>query len=185
MLVSIESIDKFYLGNPVLQQVSATIEDHDRIGLIGANGAGKSTLLRLICDLESPDAGEIARSAKVTIGFLQQNSGLESNNTILEEMKSVFSDLLKIQSQMKQIEVRLADESLKSNPEEYQRLTQEYAHQQTYFEQRDGYLTVSYTHLNDEVVYSFKLYYRQFQITSVMMQRLHKLITIYLFNLHY
>lgn len=140
MLVSIESIDKFYLGNPVLQQVSATIEDHDRIGLIGANGAGKSTLLRLICDLESPDAGEIARSAKVTIGFLQQNSGLESNNTILEEMKSVFSDLLKIQSQMKQIEVRLADESLKSNPEEYQRLTQEYAHQQTYFEQRDGYL---------------------------------------------
>ena len=108
MLVSIESIDKFYLGNPVLQQVSATIEDYDRIGLIGANGAGKSTLLRLICDLESPDTGEIARSAKVTIGFLQQNSGLESNNTILEEMKSVFSDLLKIQSQMKQIEVRLA-----------------------------------------------------------------------------
>ena len=50
MLLRLTDINKFYNGNQVLSHVSLTIEDRDRIGLIGVNGCGKSTLLRIITE---------------------------------------------------------------------------------------------------------------------------------------
>lgn len=140
MLVSIDHLVKIYLGNPVLQQVNASIEDDDRIGLIGANGAGKSTLLRLICGMEYPDEGSVACTNRKTIGYLQQNSGLESSNSIYEEMRLVFSDLLQIQRELKQIEHSLSSTDVHENSSKYELLSKEYAEKQTYFEQQDGYL---------------------------------------------
>ena len=138
MLVTIEDVSKVYLGNEVLQGIEGTIEDSDRIGLIGANGAGKSTLLRLICGLEDPDGGTIGRANNKTIGFLQQNRGLDKGSTILDEMKLVFDDLYALQRELKQMEQRMAE--LHSDPAAFDTLSKEYAQKQTYFEQKDGYL---------------------------------------------
>ena len=73
MLLRMTDINKFYNGNQVLSHVSLTVEDHDRIGLVGVNGCGKSTLLRILTEQELPDHlvegdGEIARSAKTSSG---------------------------------------------------------------------------------------------------------------------
>lgn len=138
MLVSIEDVSKVYLGNEVLQTIQGTIEDNDRIGLIGANGAGKSTLLRLICGMEDPDGGTVSRNGAKTIGFLQQNSGLDKSSTILDEMKLVFDDLFSLQRELKQIEKQMAE--VQDDADAFDRLSREYAHKQTYFEQKDGYL---------------------------------------------
>ena len=93
----------------MLSHVSLTVEDHDRIGLVGVNGCGKSTLLRILTEQELPDHlvegdGEIARSAKTSIGYLEQMGGLDRESTVWEEMRSVFRPLLETQERMHQLE---------------------------------------------------------------------------------
>jgi ATP-binding cassette subfamily F protein 3 len=95
MIVSLENIYKTYAGEIVLNNVALTIENNDRIGLIGINGCGKSTLLRIIAGLEQPDSRpepnteRIIRGRDSRIGFLAQDSGLNYSSTIINEMKSV------------------------------------------------------------------------------------------------
>ena len=73
MVLSIEQLNKSFGANAVLENITAKIEDGDRIGLIGVNGAGKSTLLNLIIGDLQADSGTIAVSTDVNIGFLRQN----------------------------------------------------------------------------------------------------------------
>ena len=101
MLLRMTDIHKFYNGRQVLSHVSLTVEDHDRIGLVGVNGCGKSTLLRILTGQELPDHllegdGEIAKSAKTSIGYLEQMGGLDRESTVWAEMRSVFRPLLGI-----------------------------------------------------------------------------------------
>lgn len=136
MLLRLTDINKFYHGSQVLSHVNLTIEDHDRIGLIGVNGCGKSTLLRIITEQELPDHlvendGEIARWAKTSVGYLEQMGGLEKDSTVWAEMRSVFQPLLDTQKRMHQLEQAMQTGDL-SVSEEYHRL-------QTWFEANDGY----------------------------------------------
>ncbi len=137
MIVSIENISKYYNGNLVLDNVSLTVENNDRIGIIGRNGCGKSTLLRILTGLELPDreseTGSVSVSGGASIGFLQQNSGLDNGNTIIEEMKSVFSKLLDAQKKMSELEKKMSETNDESITAEYTKLT-------SWFEANDGYL---------------------------------------------
>ncbi|MEG2813673.1 MAG: ABC-F family ATP-binding cassette domain-containing protein [Oscillospiraceae bacterium] len=130
MLVSLNNVKKLFGDKIILNDINQTIEDNDRIGLIGANGIGKSTLLNLICGKLSPDEGEVAVSSNVSIGFLEQNTGLVGNNTIQLEMQLVFKELLDIQKRMHNLEKTM--EKSQDDANEYSKL-------QTYFETQDGY----------------------------------------------
>lgn len=138
MLISISQLNKSFSGNPVLQNVSMTIEDKVRYGLIGVNGAGKSTLLNILIGELDADDGEIYRSTQLRLGYLKQNTGLERTSTILDEMRKVFDDVFQAESSMRDLEQKMqlvADhESL-----EYRIIAQEYAKKQAYFDSRDGY----------------------------------------------
>lgn len=146
MVISLENISKFYNGNQVLKNVALTIEDNDRIGLIGINGCGKSTLLKIITGKElpetqpEPDVARISVSKNTTIGFLEQNSGLDRSCTIIEEMRSVFSDLLEIAERMRELEKLMAEPDAHNDEENYNRISAEYAQKTAYFEANDGYL---------------------------------------------
>lgn len=136
MLLRMTDIHKFYNGRQVLSHVSLTVEDHDRIGLVGVNGCGKSTLLRILTGQELPDHllegdGEIAKSAKTSIGYLEQMGGLDRESTVWAEMRSVFRPLLDIQERLHQLEEQMQFGDM-SAAEEYHRL-------QTWFEDNDGY----------------------------------------------
>ena len=136
MLLRLNDINKFYHGNQVLSHVSLTVEDQDRIGLVGVNGCGKSTLLRILTGQELPDHivegdGEVAVAGKTTIGSLEQMGGLEKDSTVWEEMRSVFRPLLETQKRMHQLEAAMQEGDL-SGADEYHRL-------QTWFEDNDGY----------------------------------------------
>jgi ATP-binding cassette subfamily F protein 3 len=136
MIISIENISKFYGGNQVLNNVALTIEDADRIGLIGINGCGKSTLLRIITGLEIPDKqpepheARISKNKDAVIGFLAQNSGTHGENTITAEMKGVFKDLLEVAQRLEE----LRSENI---PEQF---ADEYSQKTAFFEANDGYL---------------------------------------------
>ena len=109
MLVNITNLYKYFNGEALLKDINLTIENKETIGLIGSNGCGKTTLLNIIAgDLEldvTPDGlGAVSISNNVTIGFLRQNSGLESQATIDEEMHKAFSKLLETKQKMEQLE---------------------------------------------------------------------------------
>ncbi len=140
MVLSIEQLNKSFGANAVLENITAKIEDGDRIGLIGVNGAGKSTLLNLIIGDLQADSGTIAVSTDVNIGFLRQNSGLSSDHTIWEEMRSVFHSVLEMEHKLRALEKQMASENLDHEGEIYRVLAEEYAVLDERFSKAEGYL---------------------------------------------
>lgn len=139
MLLSMTNVNKFYNGNQILKDINLTIDENDRIGLIGINGCGKTTLLRLITGKEDPDRfteedGIISFASKTNIGYLEQMGALDNENTVIEEMKSVFSELYAVSDRMKELEKLMAE-----NPVGYEKLAEEYAQKSAYYEANDGY----------------------------------------------
>ncbi len=137
MLAALDHITRYFGDTLIFDAVSASIEDGDRIGLIGANGIGKSTLLNVLCGQLSPDDGAVSVTNGVHIGFLQQNSGLSRENTIYAEMRGVFQELLDLEQQLSSLEQQIA--ACTVHDERYQALCEEYSDLSAYFEARDGY----------------------------------------------
>lgn len=139
MLLSCTQIHKFYQENHVLRSVSLTVENQDRIGLVGDNGCGKSTFLRILTEQELPDGFEreepaIARAPHLRIGYLAQNAGLDSSKTVQEEMDDAFSHLRAAQETMKALEAKMEQGLTDDETDEYARLS-------AYFEINGGYTT--------------------------------------------
>ncbi|MBQ8904867.1 MAG: ATP-binding cassette domain-containing protein [Ruminococcus sp.] len=138
MLATLSNIHKYYNGRAVLEQVSLTIHEQERIGLIGINGCGKTTLLRILTGKEEPDRfveedGIISFASKTSIGYLEQMGGLERENTVWDEMHRVFADVLAVQEKMRALEEQMHSDLSERIAEEYNRLTAQ-------FESREGYL---------------------------------------------
>lgn len=146
MILSLENVSKIYNGNTVLDNVALTIEDNDRIGLVGVNGCGKSTLLRIITGEEEPETqpepnvAHVAITKSASIGFLAQNTGLDRSSTIIEEMTSVFSWLLKIGDELRELEKTMASPEAHSDEKKFAEISEEYARKTAIFESNDGYL---------------------------------------------
>ncbi len=146
MILSLENVSKIYNGNTVLDNVALTIEDNDRIGLVGVNGCGKSTLLRIITGAEEPETqpepnvAHVAVTKSASIGFLAQNTGLDRSSTIIEEMTSVFSWLLKIGDELRELEKTMASHEAHSDEKKFAEISEEYARKTAIFESNDGYL---------------------------------------------
>lgn len=146
MILSLENVSKIYNGNTVLDNVALTIEDNDRIGLVGVNGCGKSTLLRIITGVEEPETqpepnvARVAVTKSASIGFLAQNTGLDRSSTIIEEMTSVFSWLLKIGDELRELEKTMASPEAHSDEKKFAEISEEYARKTAIFESNDGYL---------------------------------------------
>lgn len=138
MLLNVEHLYKYFNGQALLKDINFTVEDREAVGLIGINGCGKSTLLNIITGREGYDKtpeglGSVNIAGKASIGFLRQNSGLNSELTIGEEMKNAFAPLLETLDKMKVLEKKMADGG------NIDSISHEYAELSSYFEARDGY----------------------------------------------
>ena len=138
MLISLDHVSKLFADKVIFMNVSVNVEEGDRIGLVGVNGAGKSTLLNVLDGSLAPDEGERAVRGGLRIGFLRQNSGIESANTIREEMRGVFRPLLDAQEQAKRLAAQMETLADRAGGD-YKTLSAEYGRLQSYFETNDGY----------------------------------------------
>ncbi|MBP1903538.1 ATP-binding cassette subfamily F protein 3 [Paenibacillus turicensis] len=139
MLLQASNISKLFGITPILSGINLQVLERDRIGLVGVNGAGKSTLLQILAGELSHDGGQIFKSKETTIGYLPQNSGLQSNLTIWDEMLTVFEPVLQAERELRQMEVEIANPSQAVNEKAYEALLERYALKSDWFKDHGGY----------------------------------------------
>ncbi|MGG1479981.1 ABC-F family ATP-binding cassette domain-containing protein [Bacillus smithii] len=139
ILLQVLQLTKYYGSELILSNIKLEIQSRDRIALVGRNGAGKSTLLKIIADQLSYDSGEIIKPKDVTIGYLAQDTGLESDLTIWNEMLSVFGPLREMEKKLRDLENQMADPTVYNDPEKFKKIVKEYDQLQIQFKEQGGY----------------------------------------------
>ena len=82
ILVNADKINKSYTEKPLLQDISLSIHEGEKIGLIGVNGAGKSTLLRIIAQAEEPDSGKVVYTNHIKTAYLPQHPAFDAELSV-------------------------------------------------------------------------------------------------------
>ena len=136
IVLSVQHISKAFGGNEVLKDVSLTVQQRERIGLVGINGCGKSTLLKILAGELQADQGTVSLSKQLKLGYLAQQSPLIEGQTVYQVMDSVFGPVREMEERLRDLEHQMAaaqDElTLKRLGESYARLNQR-------FEEEGGY----------------------------------------------
>ena len=109
ILLSIQDIHKAFGTNEVLRGASLTLQNGERMGLVGVNGSGKSTLMKIIAGLEHEDSGTISMQKGLRLGYLAQQGEVNPEHTVLEEMESVFEPVVRMEQELRAIEVEMAE----------------------------------------------------------------------------
>ena len=131
-MISVEGLKVEFSAKPLYQDASFVINDKDKIALVGKNGAGKSTMLKMLCGLQTPDAGVIAIPSDTTIGYLPQVMKLTDDTTLREETRKAFSDTLKQKSRLEQMEKELVSRT-DYESESYMELVEKFTHEQEHY----------------------------------------------------
>ncbi|SJZ76878.1 ATP-binding cassette, subfamily F, member 3 [Pilibacter termitis] len=134
ILLSANNIARYFGSEVLFENIQLEIQDTSRLALVGRNGAGKSTLLKIICGKEMADKGEITQKRGISIGYLAQNTGLESEEVVYQEMLKAFAHLQEMEQRMRYLEGEIASgaENMESILSEYDRLQHDFKEQNGY-----------------------------------------------------
>jgi len=139
ILLQVNQLQKYYGADLILSNIKLELQTRDRVALVGRNGAGKSTLLKIIAGHLSHDGGEIIKPKEVTIGYLAQNTGLESHLSIWDEMLIVFEPLRAMEKSLRRLEEHMADPAVFEDAVKYERIMKDYDQLQVTFKEQGGY----------------------------------------------
>ncbi|MDY5627823.1 MAG: ATP-binding cassette domain-containing protein, partial [Clostridia bacterium] len=137
MILQLNKVSKSFGVDEILNDITFSVNENDRIGIIGKNGCGKTTLLNIISG-DMPYEGGVCQTAKdARVGFLRQTGCEAMTTTIMEEMTSVFAPVFEIEKDLRRLEKEIAaenDEKTRDN------LLNLYAKKSEMFEKKDGFL---------------------------------------------
>ncbi|WP_203334832.1 ABC-F family ATP-binding cassette domain-containing protein [Planococcus beigongshangi] len=139
IVLQVNQIHKSFGADEILSGVKLEVQHRDRVALVGRNGAGKSTLLKIISGEISYDSGDIMMPKDLTIGYLEQQSKLESDRTIWDEMMTIFSSFREQEEQLRRLEAQMADPAIYNDPETNAKVMEEYDKLQHDFKDAGGY----------------------------------------------
>ncbi|PRD06847.1 ABC transporter ATP-binding protein [Bacillus sp. MYb56] len=139
ILLQVNGLSKLYGAEMILANIKLEVQTKDRIALVGRNGAGKSTLLKIIAGELSHDGGEIIKPKDVSMGYLAQNTGLETSLTIWDEMLTVFTHLQQMETKLRRLEQEMGKEENFSNAAIYEKLLADYDQLQLDYKDQGGY----------------------------------------------
>ena len=134
VLLNGSNLKKMFFDETLFSDVSFNVSDKDKIGFVGINGAGKSTLFKIINGLMEYDEGEVFKNKYTKIGYLDQYTCTDSDNTIMDEMLTAFDEVISIENELE--EIRIAIEMQTSDMDS---LIKRQTFLQEQFEKLDGY----------------------------------------------
>ena len=108
MLISTENLCFGFNGEPLLENITFTLSETDRVGLIGGNGEGKTTLIRLLLAELEAESGTLFVKNGIRVGYLAQNGGYDSENTVFEEMRDIFAEDIQAINALRETENKIA-----------------------------------------------------------------------------
>ena len=137
MLISADNLSFGFNGGSLLESVCFALNEGDRVGLIGGNGEGKTTLIRLILGELDGESGILFRKNGIRIGYLAQNGGYDSSNTVFEEMRDIFAADIRAINALREVEEKISQ--TEENTIEYRALAQKYEALNKQIAARDSY----------------------------------------------
>ena len=139
IVLSCNNLNKSFGIDTILENVSFTVNEYDKVGIIGVNGTGKTTLFKILSGIYGYDSGDIYLGKGVEIGYLEQNTNFHSEGTIFEEVLEVFKDLIAMETYLRDLEVKIANESSNPNSKELEKIMNEYSNKLEKFSELNGY----------------------------------------------
>ena len=137
ILLQANQIARYFGADTLFENIHLEVASKARIGLVGRNGAGKSTLLKIIANIEAPDAGQVIKNKQASLGYLAQDTGLDSNETIWNEMLKAFESVRQMENRMREVEVAIGETP--ESDSRYASLLKEYDQLQHDFNDQNGY----------------------------------------------
>ena len=132
-LLTTVNLAKAYGPDDIFSGVAVSIPRRARIGMVGSNGVGKTTLLRILIGEEAPSEGSVQKVKQLKIGYLPQESVLDSPQTLWDESRTALSHLEKMQHQLEEMEAVMSGGAADED------LLERYSNLQDTFERKGGY----------------------------------------------
>jgi ABC transporter, ATP-binding protein len=140
-MLSCNNVSKSFGVETILEDISFSVNEGDKIGIVGVNGTGKTTLFKVITGIFPHDKGDIFTSKNCRLGYLEQNTNFYSEKTIYDEVVSVFSDLIEAEEELRSLEHQIASLSAKesSSGDQLKKAMDTYGKKYEEFEKKNGY----------------------------------------------
>lgn len=135
MILQCSHIDKSFVGETVLSDISFHINEQEKAAIVGVNGSGKSTLIKIIMGQLSADSGDIILSKDTTVGYLAQNQEYASDRTILEEMQDAKPEVGILERKIASLSAQMNE----ADGKELEALIKQFDQAQHRFDQINGY----------------------------------------------
>lgn len=139
IVLSCKNICKSYGVTDVLKDITFSINEGDKVGIIGSNGEGKSTLFKILSKELTQDNGEVFIDKNKSLGYLSQHLSLDSCNTIYDEMLLVFEDLQRLETKIADLELKMNEPYDVNNSDYHEKIIKDYGTAQDLYENRGGY----------------------------------------------
>ena len=132
MIVQISDGTVFFGANDVFEHIDFTVNENERIALVGRNGSGKTTLLKVLTGEADLSSGQLIKSNKTVISYLKQNALSQSTQTIREVFDDVFRELKQIEQQLEELSERMKSDHSEKLINQYSALEEEYKYKGGY-----------------------------------------------------
>lgn len=139
IILSCNDISKAYAVDNIIENISFTVNDNEKVGLIGLNGAGKTTLFNILTGTLDCDNGNIFKAKGKKLGYLKQNTHIESSKSIMDEMLSTFENVINLEKELHVMEHEISNFTENNDEEKLELLMDSYAKLNEKFVEADGY----------------------------------------------
>ncbi|MDD4088698.1 MAG: ABC-F family ATP-binding cassette domain-containing protein, partial [Tissierellia bacterium] len=139
IVLSCNNVSKAYVVENIIENISFTVNDNEKVGLIGLNGAGKTTLFNILTENLEPDSGEIYVAKGKKLGYLKQNTIIESNMSIMDEMLVIFDEVIRLEEKLHELSHKIGSFTEKEDSAELEALMNTYSELSEQFVEADGY----------------------------------------------
>ena len=131
----------------ILSGISFSVNEGERLGIVGVNGAGKSSLMRIIAGLQKPTSGSVYTQKGATLGMLAQNEMLDRGLSVFDEMLGAFPVLCALERSLADMSLEIERRASLPHDSEYEKLISRYAEAQERFRSEGGYEYLSLIHI--------------------------------------